>query len=422
MFIDHAKIHVKAGNGGNGIVSFYTEKYVPNGGPDGGDGGRGADIVFIADGGMRTLQDFRYKRKYAAEDGDKGGTRNQSGKSGQRLILRVPVGTILRDAETGRIFVDFSKDGEEKIVARGGRGGKGNARFANSVRQAPQFARAGEPGEEWELNVELKLLADVGLVGMPNVGKSTLLSVISAARPKIANYPFTTLVPSLGIVTVDTTEFAVADIPGLIEGANDGAGLGLEFLRHIERTKMLIHVVDVSGSEDRDPIEDFDQINKELSLFNADLATRPQVIAANKTDLVDADIVERFVQTMVSRGYPVFQISAVTGEGVLALLRHIAATLPTLPDTVLFGLDAFASVYQPGEEELFQIEREGDVYHVSGKWITQLVASTNFDDPDSLGYFQRLVRRKGIIDALEASGVKEGDTVDCAGFEFEYFH
>ncbi len=421
MFIDHTRIHVKAGDGGNGAVSFFTEKYVPNGGPDGGDGGRGGDVVFVADGGMRTLQDFRFKRKVAAEDGVKGGTRNKTGHSGKSLLIRVPVGTIMRDAETGRVFADFSRDGEQVTVARGGRGGKGNLHFANSIRQAPQFARSGEPGEEWDIQVELKLLADVGLVGMPNVGKSTLLSVISAARPKIADYHFTTLEPCLGVVTIDNTEFVAADIPGLIEGAHTGAGLGLDFLRHIERTKMVIHVVDVSGSEGRDPVEDFDRINRELELYNPDLAKRPQVVAANKSDLVDAEITDAFVKTMTDRGVKTFPISAATSAGVTDMLRHVAGMLPTLPDTVLFDHDDFARVILPEVQSLYHIQREGDTYRVSGAWIAQLVASTNFEDPDSLGYFQRLIRRKGVIDALEDAGVQEGNLVDLAGFEFEYF-
>ena len=421
MFIDHTKIHVKAGDGGNGTVSFYTEKYVPNGGPDGGDGGRGGNIVFVADGGMGTLRDFRYKRRYLAESGKKGGRRNQTGHSGEDMVIRVPVGTILRDSETGRVFADFSHDGETVIVARGGRPGKGNARFANSIRQAPQFARTGEPGEEWDLDIELKLLADVGLVGMPNVGKSTLLSVISAARPKIANYHFTTLEPCLGVVSIDSTEFVAADIPGLIEGAHNGAGLGLEFLRHIERTKMLVHVVDVSGSEGRDPVEDFDGINQELALYNPELAKRPQIVAANKSDLMDSEGMQGFLDTMAERGIPVFPISAVTREGVTELLRHVARMLPDLPDTVLFDHEAFSRVALPDSNDLFNVQKEGETFRVTGNWIAQLVASTNFTDPDSLGYFQRLIRRKGVIDALEAAGVQEGSLVDLAGFEFEYF-
>ncbi len=348
-------------------------------------------------------------------------TRNRTGKSGSGLRIRVPVGTVLREAGTGRVFADLSRNGEEAVVARGGRPGKGNAHFATSVRQAPQFARAGEPGEEWDIEVELKLLADVGLVGMPNVGKSTLLSVISAARPKIANYHFTTLEPSLGVVSIDETEFVMADIPGLIEGAHEGAGLGLDFLRHVERTKMLLHVIDVSGSEGRDPIEDFEQINRELTLFNPDLARRPQVVAANKSDLTDSEAVERVRSQLADRGYTLYPISAVTGEGLTPLLRQIARMLPELPDTVLFEPDAFLPAAPEGAGELYSIQREGDTYRVTGQWIEQLVASTNFDNVDSLSYFQRLIRRKGVIDELESAGVQEGDTVDLGGFEFEYF-
>ncbi len=422
MFIDYTKIHVKAGDGGQGAVSFHTEKYVPNGGPDGGDGGRGGDVVFVADGGIHTLRDIRYRRKYVAEHGERGGTRKRTGRSGRELVIRVPVGTVLRELQTGRVFADFAQDGERVVVAHGGRAGRGNARFANAVRQAPRFARVGEPGEEWDLEVELKLLADVGLVGMPNVGKSTLLAAVSSARPKIAHYPFTTLEPSLGLVAIDDTEFVMADIPGLIAGAHEGVGLGLDFLRHIERNKMLLHVIDVSGSEGRDPIEDFEQIGRELELFNPRLRERPQIVVANKSDIAEPGQVDRVRQELTARGYAFMPISAATGQGVRKLLRLIARMLPEIPAPVLFDEEAFFPVYTADPAELFTVEAREDGYRVAGAWIEQLVASTNFDNYESLQYFQRLIRRKGVIDALEQAGVREGDTVDLGGFEFEYFH
>lgn len=422
MFIDSARIYVRAGNGGNGMVSFHTEKYVPNGGPDGGDGGRGGSVVFYADDNRSTLQDFRFKRKYSAEDGEKGGRRKCYGKGGNDLVLPVPVGTIIKDADTGRVLADLTEPGQKAIIARGGRGGKGNIHFANSVRQAPNFARAGEPGEEYNLLVELKLLADVGLVGYPNVGKSTLLSVITAAKPKIADYPFTTIEPNLGVVAVDDTSFVVADIPGLIEGAHTGLGLGLAFLRHIERTRMLIHVIDVSGSEDRDPVEDFDNINAELEAYHPGLSERPQVIALNKIDMVDEDELERVSMALRERGYDVFPMCAAINEQVKPLIEYVAAKLQTIPQTVLTEQVEESSLFKYEEEELFTVAVEDGVYRVKGNWIVNLVDSTNFDDSESLQYFQRLIRKKGIIDALERAGVKEGDLVALHDLEFEFIY
>lgn len=422
MFIDQAKVYVRAGNGGNGMVSFHTEKYVPNGGPDGGDGGRGGSVIFYADENRSTLQDFRFKRKYAAQDGEKGGRRKCYGKSGLDLMLPVPVGTVIKDADTARTLADLSEAGQEAIIARGGRGGKGNIHFTNSVRQAPNFARAGEPGEEFNLLIELKLLADVGLIGFPNVGKSTLLSVISAARPKIADYPFTTIEPNLGVVSVDDTSFVVADIPGLIEGAHEGLGLGLAFLRHIERTRMLIHVIDASGSEGRDPLADFDAINLELESYHTGLAARPQVIALNKIDMVEETQLLELKTAFEQKGYAVFPMSAAINENVAPMIQYVAALLPTLPKTILTDTVSEEGLYKFEEEELYKIELVNQVYRVTGPWIENLVESTNFDDSDSLQYFQRIIRKKGVIDALEKAGVQEGDLVSLHDLEFEFIY
>lgn len=420
MFIDNATITVKAGNGGNGMVSFRTEKYVPNGGPDGGDGGKGGDVIFYADDGIRTLQDFRYKKHYIAQNGEGGGRRRCSGSAGKNLRIALPVGTIIKDAETGRTIVDLCEPGQEYIVAKGGHGGKGNIHFTNSIRQAPNFARAGEPGEDYTLQIELKLLADVGLIGLPNVGKSTLLSVISAAKPKIADYHFTTIEPNLGVVSVDGDSFVAADIPGLIEGASAGLGLGQEFLKHIERTRLFIHVIDVSGSEGRDPVEDFQVIQNELGTFQEKLLQRPQIIAANKVDLASDEKLDAFVRTMEEKGYKVFKICAPIHEGIDELLRYTAALLKTIPVTVLYEEKTGHVTYKMQEEQLFDIEVEDHVYHVTGKWAENLVESTNFDDTESLQYFQRILRKKGVIDSLEAKGIQENDLVVMHTLEFEY--
>ena len=422
MFIDSAKIFVKAGNGGNGMVSFHTAKYVPNGGPDGGDGGRGGSIIFYASDSLSTLQDFRYKRKYLAEDGEKGGRSNKYGRSGENLRIRVPVGTLIKDAESGRTLADLTENGQEAVIARGGRGGKGNMHFANSVRQAPNFAKAGEPGEDYNLQVELKLLADVGLIGYPNVGKSTLLSVVSAAHPKIADYEFTTLEPQLGIVVVDDFSFALADIPGLIEGAHTGLGLGLDFLKHIERTRLLIHVLDASGHSGRDPLHDFEQINAELIAYDLRLADRPQVVALNMTDMADPEALAGLKATLEERGYQVFPICAPIGEGVSELIKHVAGVVRSLPVTILTDTVTESAIYKYEQEALFKISKEDGVYRVLGAWIEHLVNSTNFDDTDSLQYFQRLIRKKGVIDALEKAGVQEGDLVALHDLEFEFIN
>ena len=420
MLIDHAKIFVKAGNGGDGMVSFHTAKYVTNGGPDGGDGGKGGDVIFYASDNISTLQSFRFKRKFVADDGGKGLRKKMYGRSAEDLRIAVPVGTLITDSESGRMIADLTDVGQEVIVAHGGRGGQGNIHFSNSIRQAPQFARAGIPGDEVEVSVELKLLADVGLIGFPNVGKSTLLSVISAARPKVADYHFTTVDPVLGVAVVGDTSFVVADIPGIIEGAHEGAGLGHDFLRHIERTRLLIHVVDVSGCEGRDPIADFDQINRELAMFNKVLESRPQIVAANKIDQASPEMIQSFVSEMNKRGYEVFLISAAIGEGTKDLMNAVAAKLAVLPQTILVKQTTEEAIYRYEAEELFSVVHAGKEFSVQGPWIQNLVNSTNFDDSDSLQYFQRIIRKRGVIDELKRSGIHEGDLVKMYDLEFDY--
>lgn len=420
MFVDVAEILVRAGCGGNGAVAFHREKYVPAGGPDGGDGGDGGDVILTVDDNMSTLMDFKYKRKYIAPNGEDGRGAKCFGKDGKALVIRVPRGTLVRDKETGALLADMSET-QTFTVAKGGRGGWGNSHFATPTRQAPRFAKSGLDGEERRIILELKLLADVGLIGFPNVGKSTLLSIISAARPKIANYHFTTLVPNLGIVSVgDHTSFAVADIPGMIEGASDGAGLGIDFLRHVERCRLLIHVVDVAGSEGRNPIEDFEQINSELFLYSEELASRPQIVAANKADLIeDEDMYEKFVQHCASYGYPVFRISAATTEGVKDLMNHTAEMLQKLPPIRVYEPDPIPE--EKPEEEPFTITRREDgAYVVSGKRLLAAIAMVDPDDYESLNYMQRVLRTNGVFEKLEAMGIQEGETVSINNFEFEY--
>lgn len=420
MFVDIAEILVRAGRGGNGAVAFHREKYVPAGGPDGGDGGDGGDVILKVDDHMSTLMDFKYQRKYVAPNGEDGRGARCFGKAGKPLVIRVPRGTLVRDKETGALLADMSET-ETFTVARGGRGGWGNTHFATPTRQAPRFAKSGLDGEERRVILELKLLADVGLVGFPNVGKSTLLSIISAARPKIANYHFTTLVPNLGIVSVgDHTSFAVADIPGLIEGASDGAGLGIDFLRHVERCRLLIHVVDVSGSEGRNPIEDFEQINSELFLYSEELAKRPQIVAANKSDLIeDEALYENFVQHCSSYGYPVLRISAATTSGVQELVNQTAEMLQKLPPIKIYEPDPIPE--ETIEEAPFTISRREDgAYVISGKKLLAAIAMVDPDDYESLNYMQRVLRTNGVFDQLEAMGIQEGETVSINHFEFEY--
>ena len=420
MFVDQARISIKAGDGGDGAVSFHREKYVAAGGPDGGDGGKGGDVVFYATEELTTLQNFRFKHKFVAENGSNGMNRKMYGKGGEDLRIPVPVGTVLKDLETGEIIADFTEKGQEEIVCKGGRGGQGNIHFSNAIRQAPKFARAGVPGEERDISVELKLIADVGLIGFPNAGKSTLLSVITSAKPKIADYPFTTLEPMLGVVSVGDTSFVVADIPGLIEGAHEGNGLGHDFLRHIERTRLLIHVVDVSAQDGRDPISDFDQINEELRQFNPLLEMRPQVVVGNKIDQADDEVVKAFTDEMKKRGYEVFLMSAAIGEGTKELVNHVAAQVAALPPTILVEEAKEEKLYEFKPEEKFTIEVQDGVYCVLGDWVRVVLESTNFDDPESLAYFQRALRKNGVIDALEKAGVKEGDPVKIYDLEFDF--
>ena len=424
MFIDKAKIFVKAGNGGNGAVSFRREKYVPAGGPDGGDGGRGASVIFEVDNDLRTLMDFKYQRKYVATPGGDGSKKRQAGKNGEDLVLKVPAGTIIRDEATGKIIADLKEDGERAVVARGGRGGKGNQHFANAVRQAPNFAKSGTDGEERWVILELKMIADVGLLGFPNVGKSTFLSVVTAAKPKIANYHFTTLTPNLGVVkTKYGDSFVLADIPGLIEGAAEGVGLGHDFLRHVERTKVLIHIVDISGLEGRNALEDFDAINDELKLYNEKLSTRPQVVVANKIDILeDESVYEEFKTTLEDRGYKVFKMSAATREGIDDVIAYVSQVLKDAEEIELVSEE---ELYVPEldaiEEEGLQVEIEDGVYVVTGKALRRIMYSVNFEDMESIQFFQKAMESQGVFDKLREMGIEDGDTVKIYEIEFEFY-
>ena len=420
MFIDIAKIKVKAGNGGAGAVSFYREKYVASGGPDGGDGGRGGDIIFQADTNLSTLMDFRYKRKFIAPNGENGRAKRCFGKSGENLVIKVPLGTLVKDAETGRLLADISTM-EPQTLFRGGKGGWGNAHFATPTRQVPRFAKPGVPGEEAEIQLELKLLADVGLVGYPNVGKSTLISVVSQAKPNIANYHFTTLTPVLGVVDRGEDSFVIADIPGLIEGAGEGVGLGHQFLRHVERCRMLVHIVDVSGSEERDPIQDFEVINAELKKFNPDLAQRPMVVAGNKCDLANEEQIARFQKYVEEKGYEFFPIMAAIRYEVDPLLDRIQEMLGKLPPVLQFEPEPMpVKAPEEFEKNEVKITNQSGVYMVEGEWLLQVIQSVNFDDYESLQYFQRVLINTGVIDALRNAGVQEGDTVSMYDLEFDF--
>lgn len=425
MFIDRATIFVKAGNGGNGAVSFHREKYIAAGGPDGGDGGRGGDVIFVVDKNLNTLEKFRYKKKYQAQSGEPGGRRNCTGRSGQDLILPVPEGTIVREAETGQIMADLSGT-EPVVIAKGGKGGAGNQHFATSTRQIPRFAKPGTPGESFTLQLELKLLADVGLVGFPNVGKSTLISVVSGARPKIANYHFTTLSPILGVVGYgdEGRSFVMADIPGLVEGASEGVGLGHDFLRHVDRCRLIIHVVDVSGIEGRDPIEDFEKINFELRNFDEGLGERPQIVAANKCDLATEEQIARFRSYIEGKGISFFPISAATRNGVKELIDTVIDRLQTLPPVKVYDAEYVHELPQvgAGDRSKFEITEENGIFYVEADWLEQILSTVNMDDYASLQYFQRVLRESGIIDKLDEMGVQEGQTVDIFGFQFEYIH
>ena len=422
MFVDKVRITVCGGRGGDGAVAFHREKYVASGGPDGGDGGHGGSVILRVNDNMSTLLDFRYKRKYSAQAGVNGMGRKMAGKRGEPLIIQVPRGTVVRDAQTNQIIVDMSTE-DDFIIAKGGRGGWGNAHYATATRQVPRFAKAGLKGEEREIVLELKLLADVGLVGFPNVGKSTLLSVTSNARPKIANYHFTTLFPNLGVIYVDEgVSFVMADIPGIIEGAADGAGLGHDFLRHIDRCRLLVHVVDVSGSEGRDPVEDFDAICAELANYSVDLSNRPMIVAANKTDLLppDSDNLERLRQRVEEAGCQLYEISAGTTLGTRNLMRVVAEKLRTLPPVTIYEPEYVEVIEAPSDPSAFEIEHDGSTWLVTGRYLERLVENINFDDYESRNYFDLQLRKCGLFTRLEEMGIEDGDTVDIYDFEFEY--
>ena len=422
-FIDIATIWLHAGKGGDGAVSFHREKFVAAGGPDGGDGGRGGDIIFVADDHLSTLMDFRYKRKYTAPEGGKGGASLCHGKNAENLIIKVPLGTVIKDAESGLVIADLS-DHTPVTIAKGGRGGYGNAHFATPTRQIPKFAKPGMPGEDIQVTLELKLIADVGLIGFPNVGKSTLISTISAARPKIANYHFTTLVPTLGVVSVgEGASFVCADIPGLIEGASEGIGLGHDFLRHVERCRLLLHVVDVSGCEGRDPKEDFEQINHELEGFSADLATRPQIVLGNKCDIATPEQVEEFKQFVEAKGLTFVPISAATRQGVDALPALVYSRLKELPPVKVFEAEYVKPSLVDAPTRPFTVERTGaHEFTVDAPWLERILAGTNVEDYESLQYFQTQLGDSGILDELVRQNVEEDDTIKIGEYEFDYVY
>ena len=423
MFVDEARIYVKAGDGGDGAVSFHREKYVAAGGPDGGDGGKGGDVVFVVDDNMSNLIDFRYKRKYVAEKGQNGSSKNSSGRGSDDLVVKVPKGTVVREAETGRILADLS-DYEPVIIAHGGKGGRGNAHFATPTRQIPKFAKPGFKGEEFNLVLELKLIADVGLVGFPNVGKSTLISVVSAAKPKIANYHFTTLTPVLGVVKIDAEHsYVMADIPGLIEGASDGVGLGHEFLRHVERCRLIVHVLDASGIEGRNPVEDFETINKELANFSEELSMAPQIVAANKCDMASEEQLSELREYVESKGLPFFEISAATTQGTKELAKAVGEKLATLPPVKKFEAQPYSQAEideKTISDKSFEVSVEDGIYFVEADWLWDVLRCVNMEDYESLQYFQRVLRNTGIIDKLVEMGIEEGDTVSIMDFEFEF--
>lgn len=421
MFIDKALVKIKAGDGGNGAVAFHREKYVASGGPDGGDGGKGGNIVFQVDDNMSTLVDFKYKRKYKAPNGNDGEGSRRSGKKGQDFVIRVPRGTIIREVESGVIISDMSED-EPFIAAKGGRGGWGNSHFATPTRQTPRFAKSGTPGEEWEITLELKLLADVGLLGFPNVGKSSFISVVTGAKPLVADYHFTTITPVLGVVSMgDENSFVIADIPGLIEGASEGIGLGHAFLRHVERCRMLVHIVDVAGSEGRDPIEDFEKINYELDQFNPEIASRPQIVVGNKIDLADEEQLKTFREYIENKGYQYFEMCAPIVEGTREVINAVAAQLAKLPPITKFESQEIPlEMLIKKKTNEFSIEVHDDVYIVEAEWLIKIICKTDLDDYESLQYFQRVLISSGIIDALKEKGIQEGDTVSIYDIEFEF--
>lgn len=421
MFVDIAKIKIKAGDGGNGAVSFHREKYVASGGPDGGDGGKGGDVVFKVDDNLATLADFRYKRKYKAPNGQPGSGGRRNGKKGEDLVILVPRGTVIREVQSGKIMADMSDD-ETFIAAKGGRGGWGNPHFATPTRQTPRFAKNGTPGEEWEVSLELKLLADVGLIGFPNVGKSTFISVVSQAKPIIADYHFTTLTPVLGVVSLgEGSSFVMADIPGLIEGASDGVGLGHEFLRHVERCRLLVHVIDAAGSEGRNPIEDFEKINEELKKFNPELAKREQIVVGNKIDLAEDEQIERLQNYFKEHGYAFYTMCAPIVEGTKEIIDAVAAKLAVLPAIKKYEKEEIpAEFFEKNKSGKFTVTVEDDVYFVEADWLLKILQRTDLDDYESLQYFQRVLHSSGIIDALVEKGIQEGDTVSIYDLEFDY--
>lgn len=428
MFADRAKIYIRSGKGGDGHVSFRRELFVPDGGPDGGDGGNGGDVIFEVDEGLNTLTDYRHKRKYAAQDGQEGGKRNCHGKSGADIVLKVPEGTVIRDAESGKVIADMSGENRRQIILKGGRGGIGNQHFATATMQAPKYAKPGQPCQELEVMLELKVIADVGLVGFPNVGKSTLLSRVTNAQPKIANYHFTTLSPNLGVVDLDGDGFVIADIPGLIEGASEGVGLGLDFLRHIERTKVIIHMVDAASVEGRDPIADIHAINKELNAYNPEIAARPQVIAANKIDAIwdkENDPVEKIRQEFEPEGIKVFPISAVTGQGLKELMYHVKSLLDTMDDKpVVFEQEFFPEDMFVREDLPYTVarsEEEANTFIVEGPRIEKMLGYTNLESEKGFAFFQRFLKDTGILEELEQAGIEEGDTVRMYGLHFTYY-
>ena len=425
MFTDYAKITIKSGNGGDGAVTFRREKYVAAGGPDGGDGGRGGSIYFRVDPNANTLIDFRYTKKFKAQNGENGSGANKYGKSGDDLYINVPIGTIIKDVETGKVVADLSKQGQEELVLKGGRGGKGNSHFATSTRQVPRFAQAGEEGEEKEVILELKLLADVGLLGFPNVGKSTFLSVVTDAKPKIANYHFTTIEPNLGVVkTKNGDSFVIADIPGIIEGASDGVGLGIQFLRHVERTRLLLHFLDISGQEGRNPVDDFNTINKELKKYSEKLATRKQIIVANKIDVMQDDTLYKEVEKLAKENnLELFKISAATGEGIKELMTRVSELLKELPKEELIEETEERVVYTLKEDkDEFDVEVIDGEYIVSGPAVERLMGRVNIQDNESMHYFQRQLNELGIEARLKNMGIKEGDTVKILEWEFEWYN
>ena len=422
MFADTAKITVKAGNGGNGLVSFHREKYVPDGGPDGGDGGRGGNIVFKADKTLSTLIDFAHRKTFSAKNGEDGKARHSFGRKGEDLYITVPVGTVIKDAKSGKVMKDMSEDGEEFIAAYGGNGGWGNVHFASATRQTPKFAKNGAPGEEWEVSLELKLIADVGLLGFPNVGKSSLISVVSQAKPIVGDYHFTTIIPVLGVVSMGPEKsFVMADIPGLIEGAAEGIGLGHEFLRHVERCRMLVHIVDVAGSEGRNPIEDFEAINAELEKFNPELAKCPQIVAGNKIDLATDEQLEEFKKYIEDKGYEYFEIVAPIKHNTQELINAVARKLDTLPPVKRYETEEIPmEVIAKKSNDGFTVTVEDGVYIVEAEWIYRILCKTDLDDYESLQYFQRVIQERGVIKALIDKGIQEGDTVSIYDLEFDY--